>query len=90
MNKLETIEAAINRGEGCLGKAAADEPVFVLRAKDIFAADLIREWADHVERVAALKGELTGARKAKIAEARKLAIEMETWRHSHDGGKVPD
>lgn len=89
MTKLETMLAATG-GKGCLGKAADDEPVFVLRAQDVFAALLVRDWADSVERLAALRGEFTGARKAKIAEARKIALEMDGWRDRHDGGKVPD
>lgn len=40
----ETIEQAL-RGEGCLGKAHPDEPVFVLRAQDVHAADLVEKWA---------------------------------------------
>lgn len=42
--KLETLNAAF-AGQGCLGKAAPDEPVFVLRAQDIHAADLVEKWA---------------------------------------------
>ena len=44
ITKKEVLEAA-NRGEGCLGKAADNEPVFVLRAQDIHAADLVEKWA---------------------------------------------
>lgn len=59
------------RGEGCLGKAADDEPVFVLRAQDMFAANLVEQWAELAE----------GRRcpPEKVAEARELAANMRTW-----------
>ena len=34
--KAEVLEA-LRAGYGCLGRAALDEPVFILRAKDILA-----------------------------------------------------
>lgn len=43
MTKIQVLEAAI-RGEGCLGKAADDEPVFVLRAQDLLAYETLRHW----------------------------------------------
>lgn len=86
--------AAMARGEGCLAKSADDEPIFILCARDVFAADTVRVWADSVEGVAAMRGlddgGLTAERKAKIAEARALAIQMERWRQAHGGGKIPD
>lgn len=54
----------------CLNKAAPDEPVFVLRAKDPFAAQTVRLWA------AMSEGHHEGD---KIHEALKLASEMEEW-----------
>lgn len=58
----------------CLNKAAADEPVFVLRAKDVLAAQTVRLWAT----MAQDKHE-----GSKIAEALSLANEMEAWRLKH-------
>lgn len=60
------------RGEGCLGKAADDEPVFVLRGQDIHAAGLVRDWADLAEG--------TRCSPEKVAEARDLASQMRAWR----------
>lgn len=55
----------------CLNKAAPEEPVFVLRAKDRHAAMTVRHWATMAE----------GTHEAaKIAEARALADQMEAWR----------
>lgn len=33
------------KGEGCLGKAALDEPVFVLRARDPLFRETVQRWA---------------------------------------------
>lgn len=41
MNKRE----ALTSPRSCLNKAAADEPVFVLRARDPLAPQAIRHWA---------------------------------------------
>lgn len=55
----------------CFSKAAADEPLFVLRAKDALAPQTVRLWAT----MAVGKHE-----QWKIDEALKLADEMEAWR----------
>ena len=67
--KLER-EMAV-RGQGCLGKAADDEPVFTLRAQDAFAAALVEKWANFAEEA--------GCRPEKVAEARELAKAMRRW-----------
>lgn len=54
----------------CLNKAAADEPLFVLRAKDPVAAMTIRHWAT----MAAGTHE-----PEKIADAIAVAELMEVW-----------
>lgn len=59
-------------GRGCLGKAADNEPVFVLRAQDRSAPTLIRLWAS-------LATERGGCSELKIADAYKLADQMEAW-----------
>lgn len=86
--KKETLEAAL-RGEGCLGKAADDEPVFVLRAHDAFSADAIDYWAK------LLKGQTTNWRTDVMHNPDKYngAIEVisaiKRWQTSN-GLKVPD
>lgn len=77
------INAAI-RGEGCLGKAAPDEPVFVLRAQDRFAPMLVELWANMLTLAATEAWQDT-----KAEEARKLAAEMRAWAKVN-GDKVPD
>jgi hypothetical protein len=58
-------------GSSCLNRASPDEPIFVLRAKDICAAQTIRLWAA----MAHGKHE-----PEKLIEAREIADEMEKWR----------
>jgi hypothetical protein len=82
MTAEQEINAAL-KGEGCLGKAAPDEPVFVLRAQDRFAADVVRHWAN-------LVGSASEGSNPKVFEAQLHADIMETWRIEHGGGKVPD
>jgi len=59
------------RGEGCLGKAADDEPVFILRGQDRLSGALVYLWAECAER--------GGTDKAKVEEARELARAMIAW-----------
>ena len=64
--KIERERAA--RGEGCLGKAADDEPVFILRAQDALAADLVELWG--------IRARSAGCPVDKVREANDLADEM--------------
>jgi hypothetical protein len=54
-----------------LDKAKDDEPIFVLRAQDLLAPDVVRGWADVAERA--------GCSPAKVTEAREIADAMERW-----------
>jgi hypothetical protein len=55
----------------CLNRAAPDEVVFVLRAKDPVAPQTLRHWATMAE----------GVHEAdKVAEARACADAMDAWR----------
>lgn len=78
--KKEELEKAL-RGEGCLGKAADDEPVFILRAQDKLAPEIIREWAKKL-----YLADPTSATVKKRDEARALADAMEAWPNR----KIPD
>ncbi len=81
MTKREVFEAAA-KGEGCLGRSADDEPVFVLCARDVTAATAVRKWATSAE----LRGDVP---LGKIAAAFDVANAMDIWRATH-GGKAPD
>lgn len=59
----------------CYAKAAPDEPVFVLLARDDLAPDLVRQWA---ERRMAL-----GEDQRKVSEAFDCADAMEQWRRDN-------
>jgi hypothetical protein len=63
-------------GEGCLGKAADDELLFVLRAKDPAAAMVVRIWSQIAASQAMHEPE-------KLAEAFELATQMDAWRKAH-------
>jgi hypothetical protein len=67
--KEERAKAAA--GQGCLGKAADNEPVFILRAQDRLAPMLVDEWA--------LRAQGFGCPKEKVDEARRLAQAMREW-----------
>jgi hypothetical protein len=65
----------------CINKAADDELVFVLRAKDAAAPATIRAWIkERVERGMNVEGD------AKLIEAERCAEAMERW-HGKVAGK---
>jgi len=68
--KAEELANA-NCGVGCLGKAAPDEPVFILRAQDVLAARLVEEWAVLADNL--------GCPQSKVNEAFELAHRMREW-----------
>jgi hypothetical protein len=76
ITKKQLLEAAL-RGEGPLGKAADDEPVFLLRAQDNLAADFVDQWVIQAGLLVPVTGsEATGH---KIQEAREIANAMRSW-----------
>lgn len=79
--KSKELEA-LAAGAGCLGKAKDDEPLFILRAQDLLAPELVRSWARRA------KTHL-GPNNAKVREALALAEEMEYWGRNN-GAKLPD
>ena len=66
--------------DSCLARARDDEPIFVLRAQDMFAPELVRKWAELA---------FQGTPALKIEEALACADAMEAWVRKH-GTKVPD
>lgn len=62
--------------------ARTGEPVFVLRAQDIFAPDTVRFWAGQLEMT-------IGPNSPKTKDAHKLAELMESWQKEHTR-KIPD
>jgi hypothetical protein len=81
---MATREIELERyaaGTGCLGKAAPDEPLFILRAQDRLAPIVVQLWAQMAD--------LVGS--PKSLEAAGLAAAMLRWQHAHpDKVKWPD
>lgn len=77
----------ITNPNSCLNRAAMEEPIFVLRAQDVFAASVIREWAE-LYRQAHAPGNKWDSEKnhAKYEEAMGCADQFEVW----EGRKIPD
>ena len=63
------------------GLIPEDEPVFLLRAQDKVAPDIVRKWA--------ARAELAGASKDIVTAANRQADLMAAWQQKH-GDKVPD
>lgn len=68
---MATKRQMLDDPNSCLNKAADNEPIFVLRAKDILAAGLIYGWAAQAEAL--------GTSPRKCVEARMTALDMERW-----------
>lgn len=95
----EASSGLVDRREfkpGCLDSAADDEPVFVLRAQDRFAPDVVEFWCTLVQ---TRNG---GKATPKVLGARKVMHAMREWqryervnpasgtRETVDRSKVPD
>ena len=78
----------IDNLDSCLNKADEDEPLFVLRANDELAPDIVREWARMYDRQKRDEG-MTDVQMAKHQEALDIADRMEDWKRDqrlHDNG----
>ena len=78
----------------CYAKAAEDEPIFVLRAKDPLAPDIVRHWAQSYQlhnEIANSTGDgpeaLTASQHEKYTEAMACANAMVKWKSG--GGRTP-
>lgn len=66
----------------CLNKAADQEPIFVLRANDELAADMVRTWANKYadsKLRTQPKGAMTEAQTQKYRSAMALADSMDRY-----------
>ena len=72
--KSETLDDAW-KGEGCLGRSADDEPVFVVCARDVQGGAMVRLWASGAigQRV----------NPDKIAAALRVGEAMDAWHVEH-------
>jgi hypothetical protein len=71
------LRDATARGEGPLAMADDDEPVFLLRAQDNLAAELVGKWATLAGVMVPSVDENRMAK--KIAEARAISEAMAAW-----------
>lgn len=70
-------------GVPCYDKAAPDEPLFVLRAKDLLAPVAVEFWADLLASM--------GGDALKVQEARECAEKMRAWpERQHRAQALPD
>lgn len=76
----------LSNPNSCINKADLDEPVFVLRANDELAPDIVRAWA--VTYRSAKGPSITPEQQRKHDEALELAAAMEAWRY-HDRSGNP-
>lgn len=75
MTKAEELE------HGTLSRVQEDEPLFVLRAKDAVAVEVVEAWVEAARKL--------GAPSSKIREAENLIARMRDWQKEH-GTKTPD
>ena len=61
----------LNNPNSCFNKVAPDEPIFILRAQDAYAPELVRYWAELAH--------FGNVNPAKVTEARDIADLMEAW-----------
>jgi hypothetical protein len=73
-------EEEIMNPNSCLSKAVTGEPLFVLRANDELAPNIVRAWAVDYFRAKAVGGQLTKRQQGKYDEALELALWMERWK----------
>ncbi len=79
----------VQSGRGALGRAHADEPIFILRAQDVLAPGIVEAWATALITRNNFDGNGLERVSAKVGEALKLANDMRDWQRAHHS-KVPD
>ena len=72
---------AFKGSDPCHEKAAPDEPIFTLRAKDRLAPGMVEQWA--------MSARAVGCPEAKVQEALACAQAMREWQ-AKNGSKNPD
>ncbi|QDU03110.1 hypothetical protein V6x_28220 [Gimesia chilikensis] len=72
--ELEWLQKKIESGD-----MSPDEPLFVLRARDIFASKVVREWVELANETCFSVAADAPVPFGKIREAENLANEMDAW-----------
>lgn len=70
----------------CYHKAAADEPLFVLLARDASAPNIVEEWANQ-RTLDIEEGARPDSDWPKVREARQCAEAMRRWYRANRAGK---
>lgn len=81
--ELDGLNGELGVHTSCLGKAAMDEPVFILRAQDRTSSKTVRQWVQNAKDAGCTNI-------PKLEEALEWALAAQDWREAHGGGKVPD
>lgn len=90
LEEIGEILAKNTTDSPCFVKAADDEPIFVLRAKDNTADIYINEWATRMLTIAANLTETTGELYDKIRKKAFDAIECAAEFRAYPNRKRPD
>lgn len=67
-----------------------DEPVFLLRGQDAFAAQCVRDWANAVERHFEGVGDYTEVERQMVKDARYQAARMDLYCEARAGARLPN
>lgn len=82
---MSTKRENILNPASCWNRAAPDEPVFVLRANDPLAPQIVREWAKrYAEMKQANRGGITAEQANKVAFAHAIGAAMIRYRLAED------
>jgi hypothetical protein len=82
---MATKAEVIANPNSCLNLAADGEPIFVLRANDELAADMIRIWAALYNNRKNAVQPWTRKQDAKHRQALEDAWQMDQWRRKKEG-----
>jgi hypothetical protein len=77
---MSTKNRNIINPDSCWNKAADDEPVFVLRAKDPLAHAIVVIWANRYMFEKGGWDKMTEAQRNKFSDALCVATDMREWR----------
>jgi len=84
---MATKQENVENVKSCWSRAEDDEPVFVLKATDASAPDLVRRWAVDYKKLKVRLG-CFGSREAeKYNDALSTADAMVEWRNTQQDGK---
>ena len=76
---VEWMAAQIKEKDSCLGNIEEGEPIFVLRAQDELAPDVVAYWLEAWLVLAADAIDLDEKRQAKVQHVTDTILAMRTW-----------